>query len=53
MPFVGLQSADDFASIYYITNSWFSNVGGFNPDKATICILHQTFLDSSWVGGQF
>ncbi|KAJ7931973.1 hypothetical protein B0H13DRAFT_2308120 [Mycena leptocephala] len=45
MPFVDLQSADDFASIYYITNSWFSNVGGLNPEKATICILHQTFLD--------
>ncbi|KAJ7477146.1 Alpha/Beta hydrolase protein [Mycena galericulata] len=53
MPFVDLHSSDDFASIHYITNSFLGNVGGFDPEKPTICILHPTFLDSSWVYAQF
>ncbi|KAJ7122848.1 Alpha/Beta hydrolase protein [Mycena epipterygia] len=53
MPFVDLHSADDFASIHYITNSTFGNVAGFDPAKPTVCILHQTFLDSSWLHPQF
>ncbi|KAJ6538953.1 Alpha/Beta hydrolase protein [Mycena capillaripes] len=53
MPFVDLHSADDFASIYYTTNSFFGNVGGFDPEKPTVCILHPTFLDSSWLHAQF
>ncbi|KAJ7047773.1 Alpha/Beta hydrolase protein [Mycena alexandri] len=53
MPFVDLHSADDFASIHYITNSFFGNVGGFDPEKPTVCILHPTFLDSSWLYAQF
>ncbi|KAJ7667607.1 Alpha/Beta hydrolase protein [Mycena polygramma] len=53
MPFVDLHSAEDFASIYYTTNSFFGNVGGFDPAKPTVCILHPTFLDSSWVSSQF
>ncbi|KAJ7265844.1 Alpha/Beta hydrolase protein [Mycena haematopus] len=53
MPFVDLQSADDFASIYYTTNSFFGNVGGFDPEKPTVCILHPTFLDSTWLHQQF
>ncbi|KAJ6567283.1 Alpha/Beta hydrolase protein [Mycena vulgaris] len=53
MPFVDFHSADDFASIHYITNSFFGNVGSFDPEKPTICILHPTFLDSSWVYAQF
>ncbi|KAJ7672870.1 Alpha/Beta hydrolase protein [Mycena rosella] len=53
MPFVDLQSEDDYASIHYITNSPFANVGSFDPEKPTVCILHPTFLDSSWVHAQF
>ncbi|KAJ7229042.1 Alpha/Beta hydrolase protein [Mycena pura] len=53
MPFVDLQSDDDYASIHYITNTVFGNVGGFDPEKPTICILHPTFLDSSWLYSQF
>ncbi|KAJ6516299.1 Alpha/Beta hydrolase protein [Mycena sanguinolenta] len=53
MPFVDLHSTDDFASIYYTTNSLFGNVGGFDPEKPTVCILHPTFLDSTWLHQQF
>jgi hypothetical protein len=53
MPFVDLCSADDFASIHYITNSLFGNVGGFDPEKPTVCVLHPTFLDSTWLYAQF
>ncbi|KAJ7179524.1 Alpha/Beta hydrolase protein [Mycena filopes] len=53
MPFVDLHGGDDFASIHYITNSFFGNVGGFDPEKPTVCILHPTFLDSSWLYAQF
>ncbi|KAJ7162622.1 Alpha/Beta hydrolase protein [Mycena crocata] len=53
MPFVDLHSTEDFASIHYITNSIFGNVGGFDPEKPTVCILHPTFLDSSWLYAQF
>ncbi|KAK7001978.1 Alpha/Beta hydrolase protein [Favolaschia claudopus] len=53
MPFVDIHSSDDFVSIYYTTNSFSGNVGGFNPQKPTVCILHPTFLDSSWLYPQF
>ncbi|KAJ7087241.1 Alpha/Beta hydrolase protein [Mycena belliarum] len=53
MPFVDLHSSDDFASIYYTTNAQFGNVGAFDPARPTVCILHPTFLDSSWVYAQF
>ncbi|KAJ7762816.1 Alpha/Beta hydrolase protein [Mycena maculata] len=53
MPFVDLHSAEDFASISYITNSFLGNVGGFDPQKPTVCILPPTFLDSSWLYSQF
>ncbi|KAK7061358.1 Alpha/Beta hydrolase protein [Favolaschia claudopus] len=53
MPFVDLHSSDDFASIFYTSNSFSGNVGGFDPAKPTVCILHPTFLDSSWLYPQF
>ncbi|KAK7035034.1 hypothetical protein R3P38DRAFT_2518471 [Favolaschia claudopus] len=53
MPFVDIHSSDDFVSIYYTTNSFSGNVGGFDPQKPTVCILHPTFLDSSWLYPQF
>ncbi|KXN86305.1 hypothetical protein AN958_10167 [Leucoagaricus sp. SymC.cos] len=49
MPFVDLFSTDDFVSIYYITNSQFGNVGGFDPQKPTVLILHPTFFDTQWL----
>ncbi|KAJ7283373.1 Alpha/Beta hydrolase protein [Mycena rebaudengoi] len=53
MPFVDLHAADDYASIYYVTNSYFGNVGGFDLDKPTICILPPTFLSSAFLYPQF
>ncbi|CAA7259482.1 unnamed protein product [Cyclocybe aegerita] len=49
MPCVDLHSKADYASIYYTTNSPHSNVGGFDPEKPTIVILHPIFLDSTWL----
>jgi len=53
MPYVDLHSADDYASIYYSTNSIRSNVSGFDPEKPSIIILHPLFLDSTWLDNQF
>ena len=53
MPYVDLHSQPSYASIFYITNSQFNNVGGFCPNKPTVVILHPTFLDSTWLAFQF
>lgn len=53
MPYVDLYSKPDYASIFYTTNAEFHNIGGFNPDKPTVVILHPLFLDSTWLGLQF
>ncbi|KAJ7590766.1 alpha/beta-hydrolase [Mycena floridula] len=53
MPFVDLDSSDDHASIFYSTNTRFGNVGGFDPEKPTIVMLHPTFMDSTWVAHHF
>jgi pimeloyl-ACP methyl ester carboxylesterase len=54
MPYVDLPNAhDDYASIWYITNSPSSTVGGFDPSKATVLLLHPLFLDSTWLTAQF
>ncbi|KAF5357664.1 hypothetical protein D9758_007460 [Tetrapyrgos nigripes] len=53
MPFVDIRSEDDYASIYYITNSPFGNVMGFDPGKPTIIMLHPMYLDSTWLCNQF
>lgn len=49
MPHVDLYSTGDFASIFYVTNSPFGNVSGFDPDKQTVIILHPLFLDTQWL----
>ncbi len=49
MPHVDLYSTDDFASIFYVTNSAFGNVSGFDPGKQTVIILHPLFLDTQWL----
>ena len=53
MPYVDLFSSNDYATIWYETNSRFGNVGSFDPDKPTIVMLHPVFLDSSWLDSQF
>ncbi|KAF9042566.1 alpha/beta-hydrolase [Hymenopellis radicata] len=53
MPYVDLHSDDDYASIFYTTNSPFGNVGGFDGAKATVIMLHPFFLDSTWLENQF
>jgi len=54
MPFVDLPNAhDDYASLWYITNSATGTVGGFDPSRATVLLLHPQFLDSAWLSAQF
>jgi pimeloyl-ACP methyl ester carboxylesterase len=53
MPFVDLHSQDDFASIFYTTNTTFNNVSAFDPERPTIIVLHPLFLDSTWLDNQF
>lgn len=53
MPYVDLYCSDDYASIYYTTNTPCGNVGGFDAEKPTIIILHPLFLDSTWLDQQF
>ncbi|KAF8914148.1 alpha/beta-hydrolase [Gymnopilus junonius] len=52
MPTVDLHSKDDYASIYYTTNTPYCNVGGFDPEKPPIVILPPAFLDSTWTEAQ-
>lgn len=53
MPFVDLHSRDDYASIFYATNTAFNNVSAFDPEKPSIIALHPLFLDSTWLDNQF
>jgi hypothetical protein len=53
MPYVDLIAKDDFASIWYSTNSPFGNVGSFDPQKPSVVILPPWCLDSSWLSEQF
>lgn len=53
MPYVDLASTDDYACIYYKTNTAFGNVGGFDPAKATIAMIHPQFLDVTWLDNHF
>ena len=53
MPWVDLYSKDDYASIYYMTSTLSHNVGGFDPAKPSIMMLHPFLLDSTWLSNQF
>lgn len=53
MPYVDLFSSDDYASIYYTTSSPYNNVGGFDPAKPTLLVLHPLLLDTTWLDCQF
>lgn len=59
MPYVDLFSAasgrpdtDDFASIWYTTNTHFCCVSSFDPKKPTVILLHPPALDSTWMNPQ-
>lgn len=50
MPYVDLVTGqDDYASLWYTTNSLSGTVGDFDPDKPIIIMLHPIFLDSEWL----
>lgn len=49
MPYVDLVSRDDYASLWFRTNTPYCNVSSFNPDKPTIVMLHPLHLDSTWL----
>jgi|SRR5712675_1381603 len=54
MPYVDLPNAhDDYASLWYITNSATGTVGAFDPAKPSVLLLHPPFLDSAWLSAQF
>ncbi|KAI0347009.1 alpha/beta-hydrolase [Trametopsis cervina] len=52
MPFVDIVARDDYASIWYWTNTYNNSVGIFDPEKPTIVLLHPAGLDSSWLQPQ-
>ena len=49
MPYVDFVAKDDRVSIWYTANTTGGTVGAFDPEKATIIMLHPLFLDSSWL----
>jgi hypothetical protein len=54
MPFVDIYGSDkDWARIHYTTNTPLGNVSAFDPNKRTILLLSQLFLDSQWLQYQF
>lgn len=53
MPYIDIVSKDDYASLWYRTNTLYSNVGSFDRAKPTIIMLHPQFLDSTWLDKQF
>ncbi len=53
MPYVDIAQGNDFASLWYITNSPTGHVSSFDPNKPTVILLHPFFLDSTWLDSQF
>ena len=53
MPYVDIAQGNDFASLWYITNSPTGHVSSFDPDKPTVILLHPFFLNSTWLDSQF
>lgn len=49
MPYIDLVAKDDYASLWYSTNTPNRNVGGFDPEKPTIVMLHPLHVDSAWL----
>ncbi|KAI0313260.1 alpha/beta-hydrolase [Amylostereum chailletii] len=52
MPYVDILSANDHASLWYITNTPSGNASDFDPSKPTVIMLHPFCFDSSWLGNQ-
>ncbi|KAI0254856.1 alpha/beta-hydrolase [Lactifluus subvellereus] len=53
MPYVDIAQGNDFASLWYMTNSPTGHVSSFDPDKPTVILLHPFFLDTTWLDTQF
>ncbi|KAI0307025.1 hypothetical protein B0F90DRAFT_1807732 [Multifurca ochricompacta] len=53
MPYVDIAQGNDFASLWYTTNSPTGHVSSFDFDKPTVILLHPFFLDSTWLDAQF
>ncbi|TFY78101.1 hypothetical protein EWM64_g5912 [Hericium alpestre] len=54
MPYIDIVRAkDDYASIWYTTNSPTGTVSSFAPEKPTVIMFHPIFLDSTWLDAQF
>lgn len=49
MPYIDIVTKDDYASIWYMTNTPYWNVGSFDPEKPTIVMLPPLHLDSTWL----
>ncbi|KZP02218.1 hypothetical protein FIBSPDRAFT_704396, partial [Athelia psychrophila] len=51
MPYISINDHD---SLWYTTNShsMTANVGGFDPSKSSILMLHPMLMDSSWLANQ-
>lgn len=52
MPYVDLVSTDDYAAIWYTTNSFTKYVSSFDADKPTVMMLHPMGFDSRWLTTQ-
>lgn len=52
MPFVDIATKDDYASLWYWTNTCNNNVGIFDPARPVLVLLHPAGLDSSWMQPQ-
>ncbi|KIP09848.1 hypothetical protein PHLGIDRAFT_34214 [Phlebiopsis gigantea 11061_1 CR5-6] len=52
MPFVDIVTKDDYASLWYWTNTYNNNVGIFDPARPVLVLLHPSGLDSSWMQPQ-
>lgn len=53
MPYIDLVSTDDWASIWYTTNSLTKHVSSFEPDKPTVMMLHPMGFDSRWLAALY
>lgn len=51
MPYVDLISQDDYASLWYTTNSATKHASSFDPEKPTVMMLHALGFDSIWLSG--
>ncbi|KAL6306711.1 Alpha/Beta hydrolase protein [Sparassis latifolia] len=48
MPYVDIVTREDYASIFYITNTPTGSVSSFDPSKPTVVMMHPLLLGSAW-----